>query len=391
MTPPRPLSRRAFVGTTGTAAVGLAGLPGAASALAARRENAATPHPPGADRNDHGGLPQPGMSVLVLGGTGFIGPHLVRRLLERGHAVALFNRGRTNTHLFPEVEKLVGDRNGDLAALEGRRWDAVIDNSGYTPDQLRLSVDLLKDATGQYLFTSTRAVYTDFTHAVMDEDAPVGPAGVPESQWEGYGPNKVLAERIVEEAFGARTLIARPPVIVGPGDRSDRFTYWPARIHAGGEVLVQGDPDDLLQFIDVRDLAEFYVHLLEQGTDGVFNTEGPASPLSAAELVYGIRAITATPVSFTWVDWDFLSARGLMPQRQLPFWQPPRGRYLNYGRMDISRAIAAGLTFRPLATTAKETLDWHLTRFAPGRAALRTGLDRAAEASLLEEWRQATG
>ncbi len=396
MTSPHTLSRRAFVGTTGTAAVGLAGLPGATSALAARREDALAPGPHGPHghrdaQRDPSSPPQQGLNVLVLGGTGFIGPHLVRRLLARGHTVALFNRGRTNTHLFPEVEKLVGDRNDDLAALEGRRWDAVVDNSGYTPEQVRLSVDLLRGATGQYLFTSTRAVYTDFTQAVMDEDAPVGPAGVPESQWEGYGPNKVLAERVVMEAFGASTLIARPPVIVGPGDRSDRFTYWPARIHDGGETLVQGDPDDPLQFIDVRDLAEFYVHLLEQETAGVFNTEGPASPLSAAELVYGIRAITATPVSFTWVEWDFLSARDLMPQRQLPFWQPPRGRYLNYGRMDISRAIAAGLTFRPLATTARETLDWHMTRFAPGQATLRTGLDRATEARLLEEWKQATG
>ena len=320
------------------------------------------------------------MSILVLGGTGFIGPHVVQHALARGHEITLFNRGRTNTHLFPEVEKLVGDRNDDLTALEGRRWDAVLDNSGYDPHQLELSVGLLKDATDQYLFTSTRAVYTDFTAEVMNEDAPLGPKDIPESEWDGYGPNKVLAERVVEEGFGARTLIVRPPVIVGPGDRSDRFTYWPYRIDEGGEVLIQGDPSDPVQFIDVRDLSEFYIHLLEQQTAGIFNSVGPGAPLSAAELVYGIRAITATPVSFTWVDWDFLAQRGQMPQAPLPFWQPPRGHYLNYGRMDSSRGIAAGLAFRPLATTAKDTLDWHRSREEAGEHQWRTGLDRATEA-----------
>ncbi|MGI9261818.1 MAG: NAD-dependent epimerase/dehydratase family protein, partial [Woeseiaceae bacterium] len=181
-----------------------------------------------------------GLSILVLGGTGFIGPHFVSHAMQRGHRISLFNRGRTNTHLFPDAEKLVGDRNSDLTALEGRQWDAVLDNSGYTPNQVQQSVDLLKDACDQYLFTSTRAVYTDFTAAVMDEDAPVGPKDLPESEWSGYGPDKVLAERIVQDGFGARTLITRPPVIVGPGDRTDRFTYWVDRLDDGGDVLVQG-------------------------------------------------------------------------------------------------------------------------------------------------------
>ena len=176
------------------------------------------------------GTRRDGLDILILGGTGFIGPHLVGHAMQRGHTITLFNRGRTNTHLFPEVEKLVGDRNNDLSALKGRRWDAVIDNSGYTPEQATLSVELLKDACEQYLFTSTRSVYHDFTAAVMDEDAPVGPQEIPESEWDGYGPNKVLAERAVQHGFGARTLIVRPPIIVGPGDRSDRFTYWIDRI-----------------------------------------------------------------------------------------------------------------------------------------------------------------
>jgi 2'-hydroxyisoflavone reductase len=327
-----------------------------------------------------------GLNILVLGGTGFIGPHLVNYAMQRGHRITLFNRGRTNTHLFPDAEKLVGDRNDNLTALEGRRWDAVVDNSGYTPLQVGKSVDLLKDACDQYLFTSTRSVYTDFTADVMDEDAPVGPKNIPESEWDGYGPNKVLSERLVQEAFGSRTLITRPPVIVGPGDRSDRFTYWVDRIDDGGEILVQGDPTDPIQFVDVRDLAEFYVHLLENSTTGIYNTEGPGSALNTAGLVHGIKAITSTPSEFRWVPWDFLIGEGETPQGSLAFWQPPSGRYLNYGLMVNSRAIAKGMTFRPLAVIAKDTLDWHRTRSKAEQDKLRAGLSRAREAELLEKW-----
>ena len=329
---------------------------------------------------------QGGMSILILGGTGFIGPHLVTHAMQRGHTMTLFNRGRTNTHLFPDVEKLVGDRNSDLSALEGRRWDAVIDNSGYTPQQVGMTVDLLKDNVDQYLFTSTRSVYTDFTQDVMDEDAPVGPKDIPESEWHGYGPNKVLAERAVQKGFGARTLITRPPVIVGPGDRSDRFTYWVDRIDDGGDILVQGDPTDPLQFVDVRDLSEFYVHLLENSTTGIYNTEGPGSTLNTAGLVHGIKAITSTPSTFHWIDWDFLIAEGEVPQRSLAFWQPPRGRYLNYGLTDNRRAMAKGLTFRPLAVIARDTLDWHRTRTPEQQQNLRAGLSRGREAELLRKW-----
>ena len=332
-----------------------------------------------------------GLEILVLGGTGFIGPHLVGYAIQRGHKITLFNRGRTNTHLFPEVEKLVGDRNDNLSALEGRHWDVVIDNSGYTPEQVTLSVALLKDACEQYLFTSTRSVYHDFTAKVMDEDAPVGPQDIPESEWEGYGPNKVLAERVVQDGFGARTLIVRPPIIVGPGDRSDRFTYWVDRIDDGGDILVQGAPTDPVQFVDVRDLSEFYVHLLEHSTTGIYNAEGPGSALTTAGLVHGIKAITATPSKFHWVDWDYLQEQGEVPGENLTFWQPPRGRYLHYGLMDNRRAIAKGMKFRPLAETAKETLDWHRNRKRDLQEKLRTGLSRDREAELLRMWLAVNG
>ena len=375
-------TRRDFIeragALAGAAALGMAAQPGAASATRVAGE---------ADIRRGGRQP---MRILILGGTAFIGPYVVRRAISRGHEVTLFNRGRTNVHLFPDVERIIGDRNDDLSALEGRRWDAVVDNSGYNAHQLRLSVDMLKDATDQYLFTSTRAVYDDFSAPVMNEDAPLGPRDTPERDWVGYGPNKVLAERVVREGLGDRTLIVRPPVVVGPGDQSDRFTYWVDRIDDGGEVMVQGDPTDPVQFVDVRDLAEFYINLLEHETRGVFNANGPEAPLSSAELVHGIRAVTAASVSFTWVDWEFLAERGLNPQDPLPFWQPPRGRYLNYGRMDSSRAIAAGLRFRPLAVTAKQTLDWHRSREDLGNYQLHL-VTPEAEARVLAEWHAAQG
>lgn len=334
------------------------------------------------------------LRVLVLGGTGFLGPHLVRVLVERGHRPTLFNRGRTQPAMFTElyagIENLVGDRNGDISALRGGSWDAVIDDSGMTPQQVRATAEMLRDSVGQYLFTSTRGVYMDYTRTPMDEDAPVGPPGVPEAEWEGYGPLKALAEREVHRVFPRSTTIIRPPQITGPGDRTDRFTYWYDRVDRGGEVLAPGDPTDPVQYSDVRDLSEFYVHLLEQKTAGVFNIGGPASPLSSAEFLYGLRANTAAPISFTWVDWDFLVAEGL-GERELPGWRAPRGRYLNNARMDNRRAIAAGLRFRPLSVTARDTLEWRRSVPGTGDAPLRAGLSAERERAVLAAWRARGG
>jgi 2'-hydroxyisoflavone reductase len=331
------------------------------------------------------------LRVLVLGGTGFIGPHLVRRILERGHDLTLFNRGRSEPGLFPElfrdVENLVGDRNGDLSALEGREWDAVIDNSGYTPDQVRATARLLAGSVGQYLFTSTRGAYADYTHPTMDESAPLGIRGVPEEEWTGYGPLKARAEREVEAAFPDGTSIVRPPIIAGPGDGTDRFTYWYVRIDRGGEVLAPGDPTDPVQYVDVRDLADFLVHLAEERTSGIFNTVAPAAPLTTSGFLHGVRAVTSSPVSFTWVDWDFLESHGLRGGQELPGWRPPRGDQLNYGRVDNRRAIAAGMTFRPLAVTAGDTLEWWKARAAAGGpGSLRAGISPEREAEVLAEW-----
>ncbi len=350
---------------------------------------ALSPQPTGPSRSNPPGSP---LRILILGGTGFIGPHLVRRCLERGHDVTLFNRGRTEPRLFPELftdlEVRIGDRNDDISSLEDGRWDAVIDNSGYTADQVRATAQLLRDSADQYLFTSTRAVYSDYTHPTMDEDAPIGVPGVPEEEWSGYGPLKALAEGVVEEAFPDGTTIVRPPIITGPGDRTDRFTYWYVRIDRGGEVIAPGDPSDPVQYTDVRDLAEFYVHLLEEGTTGIFNPEAPAAPLSSAEFLYGVRAVTSSPVQFTWVDWSFLEEHGLRGGSEIPGWRPPEGDWLNYGRIDNRRALEAGITFRPLAVTARDTLEWWKEARGAAGEELGAGISAEEEAQVLEAWRR---
>jgi len=365
------MKRRDFLSVSGSAlALGLHGIPGPVSAA-------------------HRGVssrPGRALRVLILGGTGFIGPHQVRYALERGHTVTLFNRGRTNPHLFPEVEKLVGDRDGNLESLRGREWDVVLDNSGFEPRIVRASAELLAGSVGQYLFVSTQSVYADRSIVDQDESGAVGRPGVPEEEWDGYGPLKALCEREVQRALPDRATIVRPPVIVGPGDGSDRFTYWVDRIHRGGEVLAPGAPDDPTQFIDVRDLTEWMVRCLENDVTGVYNATGPGSPLSVAEMLYGIRAVTTSDVRFTWVDADFLAAQGVRPFSHMPLWQLPVGRTAGFFRMDASRAQARGLTYRPLATTAADTLEWWLREPAERRAELRAGLSPDRERGVLRAW-----
>ncbi|MCZ6915424.1 MAG: NAD-dependent epimerase/dehydratase family protein [Gemmatimonadetes bacterium] len=370
-------SRRDFLQIS---AAGVVGLGAAANPLRLRR-----PHSPA----------QSSLRVLVLGGTGFIGPHLVRNLLQRGHTVTIFNRGRTNTHLFPQVERLIGDRNDDLASLRGHSWDAVIDNSATNPKWVRDSAQLLKDATPRYLFTSTRSVYNDFTQVgLTEETAPTfdpDSSAIDRGERLPYGPSKVLCERETWRAFPNGTLIVRPGLIIGPGDQSDRFTYWPVRIDAGGEVLAPGDPTDPVMFIDVRDLAEWYVHLLEQERTGVYNALGPEAPLSFAEMLYGCRAATSANMSFTWVETDFLLEREIRPYSHMPCWIPPRGDRAGFQRFDLSKSLAGGITYRPLAVTARDTLAFHKTRPSEVRNRLlagesRAGISREREAALLAEW-----
>ncbi len=330
------------------------------------------------------------LRILVLGGTGFIGPHIVRHALKRGHTLTLFNRGRTNTHLFPDVEKLKGDRNDDLEALGGRDWDAVIDNSASIPRWVRQSAGLLNGHADLYLFTSSLSVHADFSQIGITEEAEVATIDDPtieEVTGETYGALKALCEQEARGAFsGARALIVRPHLIVGPGDPTDRFTYWPVRIDRGGEVMAPGDPTDNTQYIDARDLAEWYVHLVENGVTGTYSAVGPRSPLTIAELLYGIRAVTSADVSFTWVNADFLAEHEVRPWAHMTAWIPPRDGFQGFGRFDPSKAISKGLAYRPLAVTAKDTLDWWKGLPEERRAAPKAGLDPEREKEVLTAW-----
>lgn len=328
--------------------------------------------------------PRQALRILILGGTGFIGPHEVRYAQSRGHTVTLFNRGQTNPNLFPNVEKLRGDRNNDLTALEGREWDVVIDNAASIPRWVRQSAQLLKDSARQYLFVSTISVYADNSIVNMDESGPLATTEdetVEEVTGQTYGPLKALSEQEARNAFGDRATIVRPGLIVGPGDPTDRFTYWPVRIDRGGDVLAPGNHSDPVQIIDVRDLTHWMIRTLEEGHTGTYNATGPASPLSIAETLYGIRAITPADVSFKWADAAFLEANEVRPWRDMPLWIPPANGMEGFSRVNCEKAIGAGLTFMPLADTARDTLQWYKT--VENSRELRWGISAEKEREVL--------
>jgi 2'-hydroxyisoflavone reductase len=333
--------------------------------------------------------------ILILGGTGFIGPYQVQYALDRGHTVTLFNRGKTHTELFPTVEKLIGDRNGDLKSLEGRDWDAVIDNSAQTdPHWVTLSASLLQKRVKQYVFVSTRSAYSDTSRVPMTADAPT--FTVETAKWDRskpmpYGLMKAEGEREAMKYFPGRTVIVRPGLIIGPGDLTDRFTYWPVRIERGGEVLAPGDGTDPVQIIDARDLSEWIIRLIENGTNGIFNGVGPRNPRSFAELLYGIKAVTTSEATFTWVDTDFLEANKVRAYAEMPVWMPARNGREGFARFDLTKEIAAGLTFRPLAVTAKDTLDYYHAQPAERQETLKAGLKPEREAEVLALWHARTG
>lgn len=333
------------------------------------------------------------LDVLILGGTGFIGPHQVRYAQARGHRVTIFNRGRTRPDLFPNVEALRGDRDPDkgegLAALAGRKWDVVIDNSCYIPRHARASAELLKGSASRYLFISTISVYAANDTPGADEAAPVGTledASVEEVNGLTYGPLKAYSEQAVQEIFGERATVVRPGLIVGPGDSTDRFTYWPVRVARGGEILAPGDGTTLTQFIDARDLTAFCMRLLEADAGGVYNATGPESHLSMVEFLAGLRAVTSGKVHFNWVPADFLESQQVAPWQQMPCWLPDEGEYAGFGSRDVSKGVASGLTFRPLADTARDTIDWWNTLPGERRAQMRAGISAEREAEVLAAW-----
>jgi 2'-hydroxyisoflavone reductase len=349
---------------------------------------------PGASTVEPGPAPHP-LRILILGGTGFIGPHQVQYALMRGHRVTLFNRGRTNPGLFPGVETLIGDRNGQLQALEGKTWDVVIDNSSSNPEWTRLSAEALVGSVGIYMYVSSRSAYADTSRVPMTSDAPTftyQTAGVePGAENLPYGLRKAEAERETQRVFGDRANIVRPGLIIGPGDDTDRFTYWPVRIHRGGEVLAPGDPGDPIQNIDVRDLCEWMIRMAEDGRTGEFNGVGPAIPRPWAEMLYGIRAVTTAETTFTWVPYDFLTEMQIRPYSDMPAWMPPIPGREGFARFDLTPELEAGLTFRPLAVTAKDTLDFHFSRPEERQAELRAGVSAEREAEVLAAWHARRG
>jgi len=374
-------NRRDFLKSTAIAggALGL-GLPGSASALArtvdTRPANVRAPR---------------ALRILILGGTGFIGPHQVRHAQERGHTVTLFNRGRTNPGLFPDVEKLQGDRaTGDYASLKGKEFDVVIDNPTTIPRWVRQACEAVKGRARQFIFISTISTYASNDTPGADETAPLATTTETESEDARrlYGPLKALAEGEARKAFGDRSTIIRPGLIVGPGDLSDRFTYWPARLQRGGEVLAPGTPSDPSQIIDARDLSEFVIRCAENGTMGTFNCTGPRSPLTIGEMLGGIRAVMSTDAHLTFVDADFLAEQQVRAWSDMPVWIRPAGPTAGFMRRSIDRALAAGLTFRPLAETARDTLTFYQQQTPERQAALRAGLDPKREREVLALWHQ---
>jgi 2'-hydroxyisoflavone reductase len=317
------------------------------------------------------------LRILFLGGTGFIGPHMVRYAMYRGHQITLFNRGKSNADLFPGAETLLGDRDGKLDSLKGGKWDVVVDNSGYVPRHVRDSAKLLAPNVGRYVFISTGSVYAP-DQDTLDEDAKLLKLANPASEDvnKDYGALKVVCEEAVREVYGSRGTILRLHIVAGPGDPTNRFTYWPVRIDAGGEVIAPGDPNAPVQFIDARDLAEFTLTVSEKSIPGTFNVAGPTlAPTSMAEFLYGIRGTTASPVSFTWIDDKYLADKKVRFQLAIPQTSPMRGLM----RVKSNRGVEAGLKFRPLAVTAVDTLEWFKSQPVEDQKKLALNLDRDAQ------------
>ena len=334
------------------------------------------------------------LRILILGGTGFIGPYQVRYALSRGHKVTTFNRGKTHPGELPgEVEQLIGDRNGQLDALRDRQWDVVIDNPTTLPAWVRDAAQILKGNVDRYVFISTISVYAD-TSTGADETAPLAKydgadpfketlEAMRASGFKTYGPLKALSERETEKWFPGKTLIIRPGLIVGPRDETDRFTYWPVRIDRGGDVLAPGMPNDPVQFIDARDLAEWTIRMVENRETGTYNATGPAKPLGIGGMLDGIKRALNANAKFTWVPADFLKQQKVEAWSDMPVWT---GEESGMARTSISRALTKGLTFRSLADTARDTLAWFQSQPPDRQAKMKAGLSPEREAEVLAAW-----
>jgi 2'-hydroxyisoflavone reductase len=324
------------------------------------------------------------LKILILGGTGFIGPHMVHEALRRGHEVSLFNRGRTDDGLFPDLQTFIGDRNNQLDALKGHKWDAVIDNSGYVPRHVADSARLLSDAASHYVFVSSISAYASFRIA-NNEDSPLATMPdetVEEVTGETYGPMKALCEKMAAREFGEdRLTILRPTYICGPGDRTDRYTYWPVRTMQGGRMLWPGSPSDPIQIIDVRDLANFSIDCVDQRITGTFNTVTPPGEFTMGDLMEDSIAVTAAGMTPVWVSASFLSEHDAL--QHIPIWSSPEGEESRAALVGGERAFAKGLNNRPTRETARDTVAWWKTLPEDRTATPRAGLSPEKEAELL--------
>lgn len=324
-------------------------------------------------------------TLLILGGTGFLGPQIVDAARAKSWEVTLFNRGKTAPEKFPDVETLLGDRDGKLDALRGRSWDAVVDTSGYVPRIVRDSATLLADHVGQYVFVSSISAYADFSKLGIDETHAVAtmPDPTVERVMEFYGALKALCEQAAEAALPGRTTNVRPGYIVGPGDPTDRFTYWPVRMSKGGTVLAPGAPADPIQFIDVRDLAEWIVGAVEKRHFGIFNACGPREPMPMGDFLSECAKATGVESNLVWVDVPFLEQQKVQIGADLPIWTPNEGEYAGFARVSIDKALATGLQFRTPATTIADTLKYFASLPEPRQKTLRAGWLPPREAEVL--------
>ena len=337
------------------------------------------------------------LRMLILGGTGFTGPQQVRYALSRGHHVTVFNRGRTHPGELPkEVEQLIGDRNGQLDALKGRTWDVCIDNPTTLPVWVRDAAQILQGNVGHYTFISSISCYGDTSKQGMDENAPLAKytgadalketnATMRANNFALFGPLKAMSEAEAEKWFPGKTLIIRPGYIVGPGDESDRFTYWPVRVERGGEVLAPGTRNDPIQIIDARDLAEWTIRMVEQRTTGPFNAVGPKRRLGMGKMLSIMKDTTKSDAHFTWVDDNFLKDQKIIDD--IPIWTSTKGTEIGYSTMNIAKALAHGLRFRSLADTTEATLAWFRQQPPARQSGMRAGITAQREGEVLAAWR----
>ena len=344
------------------------------------------------------------MKLLILGGTRFLGLHLVTAALARNHEITLFNRGKHASAALTNVETIQGDRNRDLAKLQGRRWDALVDTCGYLPRTVKASAEILAASVDRYVFISSLSVYADVSVAGIDETAALktltneqlkqandidssGQASAV-TYGEMYGGLKALCEEAAEEAMPNRVLNIRPGLIVGPYDYTDRFTYWVVRVAGGGEVLAPGRPDRVVQFIDVRDLAEWIVRMIERKETGVYNATGLPNNLTMERVLRESKMVSDTDASLTWVSEDFLLQEKVTPWSEMPLWMPEEAapHFKGFMFINCDKAVAAGLSFRPLKDTIKDTLTWRDTTCL--NEELKAGIDPDKEQGLLRKWHE---